>query len=334
MATAMQIETFECAEVSSEPVDASAEALSIIESLGLEGQKELMCPAKADEQVTRFPYREMLKEEAVVYQTLCPKDSKLKDYTGSAIPLRVLQIAAHASELMPDLELHVWDRDSAIEKDPVLVAERKEGYSLKARYILARWGEECLQRKPLEFAGPRLPPQSVRSSRRSRKPTTRFIRRGRFPLQSRRAQRGQVSRPGVFKQGSVSMSEATRQAIGPNQEKWLKALESGDFEQYRGGGIGEVNEGVESNCCLGVYGRIAGQVRVLHCDRSVAYGGNCGYASDQTVEDLALRNHQGHIVGHESFSQTLAHANDGGKTFAEIAAFCRENPEAVFTEPR
>ncbi len=31
---------------------------------------------------------------------------------------------------------------------------------------------------------------------------------------------------------------------------------------------------------------------------------------------------------------SLAEGNDAGATFAEIAAFCRAHPEAVFTEPR
>lgn len=138
----MLVETFECGETSAEPVDATAEAISIIESLGLDGQSELVCPAKSEGQSTRFPYREMLKEEVNVYETLCPKKSEISKYKSSTIPLRVLQCAAHAKQLMPELNLWVWDRDSAVEKDPVLVAEIGASYSVKTRYILARWGDE------------------------------------------------------------------------------------------------------------------------------------------------------------------------------------------------
>jgi hypothetical protein len=138
----MQIETFECSEVSAEPVDASAEAIELIDSLGLDGQRDLVCPATAPGQSTRFPYREMLKEEVNVYEMLCPKKSPIAKYTSSAIPLRVLQCAAHAKQMKPELNLYVWDRDSAVENDPVLVAEIGESYSVKTRYILARWGEE------------------------------------------------------------------------------------------------------------------------------------------------------------------------------------------------
>lgn len=125
-----------------------------------------------------------------------------------------------------------------------------------------------------------------------------------------------------------------KQAIGPNQEKWLQALESGEYRQYRGGGIGEFRHGEECNCCLGVYGRISDQERRVCADHSVDYGGEGGYASDETIRGLALHNHMGQLINTD-FATSLAEANDSrGKTFAEIAAFCRANPEAVFVEPR
>lgn len=144
MSTAMQIETFECAEVSSEPVDATAEALELIQSLGLEGQQTLVCPAKAEGQSTRFPFREMLADEKFVYETLCPKKSPIEKYQASPIPLRVLQIAGMAKALMPDCKLVVWDRAEAAIPDPVLVCENSvsEYDRTFKRWILARWGAE------------------------------------------------------------------------------------------------------------------------------------------------------------------------------------------------
>jgi hypothetical protein len=142
----MQIETFECSEVSAEPVDATAEALELIESLGLEGQRKLICPSKAEGQNTRFPFREMLQDEVFTYERLCPTKKKISDYRASAIPLRVLQIAGMAKALMPECHLYVWDRAEAQVPDPVLVAQsQEEGYMHRPeskRWILARWGSE------------------------------------------------------------------------------------------------------------------------------------------------------------------------------------------------
>jgi hypothetical protein len=138
----MQVETFECSEVSAEPIEACEEALAIIASLGLSGQEALT--AKQDEKPqTRCPYREITKEETFVYGVLCPEQTKLKDYKASPIPLRVLQIAAHAVSLNIFEELHVWDRASVVVKDPVLVAIRKHPTRSWERttFILARWGE-------------------------------------------------------------------------------------------------------------------------------------------------------------------------------------------------
>lgn len=140
----MQVETFEVQEVAAEPLEACEEALTLIEELGLEGQKSLTCKHEASDSDARFPYREMLAEEVRIYGILCPSKVKLEEYKASPIPLRVLQVAAHCMSLNPELQLFVWDKRSAEIKDPVLVAETR-GNSWDAgfkRFILARWGEE------------------------------------------------------------------------------------------------------------------------------------------------------------------------------------------------
>jgi hypothetical protein len=139
----MEVETFECTETAAEPIEASEEAIALIESLGLDGQRTLIATPE-NNPTTRMPYREITKEEMFVYGVLCPTKSKLKDYKATPIPLRVLQIAAHAQSLNEFETLEVWDRDSVLVKDPVLVGLRpnKQWSWQKDTYILARWGTE------------------------------------------------------------------------------------------------------------------------------------------------------------------------------------------------
>lgn len=138
----MQVETFECAEVAAEPIEASEEAIRLIDEMGLAGQRELVTLGKAGHE-TRSPYREMLNDEVAVYSILCPQRTDLAKYNASPIPLRVLQVAAHAVTVIPGCRLRVWDRAEAAVKDPVLVAETgKYDWSADKRFILARWGEE------------------------------------------------------------------------------------------------------------------------------------------------------------------------------------------------
>ena len=140
----MQVDTFECDETASEPIEACEEAVALMESLGLEGQKSLVTKSEKSGRDTRCPYREMTKDEAFVYRVLCPEETDLSRYSRAPIPLRVLQIAAHASDLGIFKKLVVWDRKSAVVKDPVLVAYGKPapGEWRDSMFILARWGEE------------------------------------------------------------------------------------------------------------------------------------------------------------------------------------------------
>lgn len=134
----MKVETFEDEEVAREHPEVTDEAMRLIESLGLDGQRELVAP-KTEEapDPNRNPYRKMTKEERFVYGVLCPDKADIGRYSRSAIPLRVLQVAEHARAYFK--ELKVWDKQDGSIKDPVLV-----GYSDShgAHFLLARWGEE------------------------------------------------------------------------------------------------------------------------------------------------------------------------------------------------
>lgn len=144
----MQIETFECQETAAEPIEASEEAIRIIKELGLEGQKSFSAKT-AEGFASRCPYRLILDEESRVYRELCPRAERLERYQNSPIPLRVLQVAAHAKQSLTSAAkegetvwLWVWDRASAAEKDPVLVAYvGRYEWNISGTYLLARWGE-------------------------------------------------------------------------------------------------------------------------------------------------------------------------------------------------
>ena len=136
--SAMLVETFEVTEVDCTGVpEVEAEALEIIEKLGLEGQKKLVTKDESGVE-SRCPYRKMTAEEKFIYQTLCPTESTLHDFADSPIPVRVLQVAAHAVDLFDDVL--VWSAENADVKDPVLVG-RNGSYGNHEFFMLARWGE-------------------------------------------------------------------------------------------------------------------------------------------------------------------------------------------------
>lgn len=137
----MPVETYECSETASEPIEIAEEAIDLIEQLGLDGQRELVTPRDGDDRGSRLPYREMTRDERFVYSVLCPNSVKLAAYKQAPIPVRVLQVAAHAKDHFG--ELVVWDKENAEEKDPVLVGIKGNyPYGNYRIFILARWGDE------------------------------------------------------------------------------------------------------------------------------------------------------------------------------------------------
>ena len=136
----MLVETFEQTETLADgkpPCD--AESIALIESLGLGGQQRLI---RGDEGKPKklMPYRLMTADEQGVYRTICPRRVSLEEYADSAIPLRVLQVAAHAKDFFAGIE--VWAAESTHIKDPVLVGCPTSETWRQERFILARWGAE------------------------------------------------------------------------------------------------------------------------------------------------------------------------------------------------
>lgn len=140
----MLVETYETEEVIEQDVQQNEETLELIKSLGLEGQQSLINPEKS----VRFPYRKMTKEEGIVYDCLLTKRCKVGEYKEEQIPLRVLQVLAHAQSLEYFDYFQVMYPDNADIKDPVLVGMKKDGYN-ETRFILARWGEVLMSMSEL-----------------------------------------------------------------------------------------------------------------------------------------------------------------------------------------
>lgn len=127
------------------------------------------------------------------------------------------------------------------------------------------------------------------------------------------------------------------QEIGPNQRKWIDALRSGEYAQGRR----YLCDFQNRYCCLGVACRVFDVPEVRRDEDRVYFGKsfNYGAAPEEVVESLSLRTHLGDLatvyeIGRIKEMARLSQANDSGATFSEIADFCEQHPEAVFTEPR
>jgi hypothetical protein len=136
----MLVETYEQTEVDADGVvECEAEALELIEQLGLEGQQKLLSRKEGSDETVRCPYRKMTSEEGFIYGRLLTKHVKLHEYAEGPIPVRVLQVAAHARDMFD--HLYVWSTENADIKDPILIGIKGEAYNGE-RFLLARWGDE------------------------------------------------------------------------------------------------------------------------------------------------------------------------------------------------
>ncbi len=148
----MIVETYEVTELTTEgrdPVEIEAEALELIESLGLEGQQSLVHEDPDEGEPSRIPYRLMTTEEARVYSTNFPSRTPIEEYRSEPIPLRVLQVAAHARPLFDALE--VWHPEEFV-ADPVLVGRTGERFGRATFHLLARWGDSLRDFEDLKDA--------------------------------------------------------------------------------------------------------------------------------------------------------------------------------------
>lgn len=139
----MEVETYEALEkeLGEHAQEMAEEALELIEVLGLSGQQSLLRVDEDEGDTLRNPYRKMTAEEERVYGVLCEDETVLEEYDASPIPLRVLQVAAHAKAFFNDLK--VLHPKQGTNEDPVLIGIlKKPGQygEIGERFILARWG--------------------------------------------------------------------------------------------------------------------------------------------------------------------------------------------------
>ena len=144
----------------------SEEALALIESLDLAGQRTLVEKRTVgdEEVVLRIPYRKMTAEEQAVFGALMPNRIELGKYGDGPIPLRALQVAAHAKSLSYFTEgIEVWCPEPGRD-DPVLVGKRKaeRGWGTDL-YILARWGDVLLPFEELRAKAQQLVESKMRA---------------------------------------------------------------------------------------------------------------------------------------------------------------------------
>jgi hypothetical protein len=134
----MAVETFEVQEITDAGCESTEEQVALVEKLGLEGQESLL-RGEGDEREV-MPYRKLTEYERFVYKTLLPNYRKVEEYASGPIPVRVLQVIAHARDLGME-HLYVWCPEDANDPDPLLVGGvESAGYSGAGAYILARWG--------------------------------------------------------------------------------------------------------------------------------------------------------------------------------------------------
>lgn len=131
----MKIETYEQELQSTEigQLAADGEYAILVDQLDLKGQKSLL----NDTGEQPFPYRRMTEIEKHVFEFHCPHKTSLAEYKSEVIPVRVLQVAAHALSLKFLNHIRVWHPKDA-KLDPVLV-----GYTTNYGgdlFLLARWG--------------------------------------------------------------------------------------------------------------------------------------------------------------------------------------------------
>jgi hypothetical protein len=133
---------------------------------------------------------------------------------------------------------------------------------------------------------------------------------------------------------------AKEDGLGPNQRKWLKALESGKFKQTRAGAL-KTDKGLY--CCLGVACELfkTKGIRVAPDKDSpsmIGFNGETQTAPPFVMRALKLRDTNGtpdsvSESGLPAQRCSLTEWNDEDGTFKQIAKVIRARPEQFFKKP-
>jgi len=123
-----------------------------------------------------------------------------------------------------------------------------------------------------------------------------------------------------------------KQKLGPNQEKWLKALESGKYKQGKGY-LCRIDNGKPEYCCLGVAAKVfLGEGKQLKTKKYISWKNNFQSAPVKVQQLLQLYDKYG--AGAPTYDDwSLVDLNDEGFTFKQIAKMIRKNPDAFFKKP-
>ena len=113
----MEVETFETTEITDYGIENNEEQIKLIEELGLTGQQSLLDGSKTG----ICPYPLMTNEERFVYRVLFHKITKVDEYKGDAIPLRLLQIIAHSKQIEDITKLYILSEPHVDIDDRVLI---------------------------------------------------------------------------------------------------------------------------------------------------------------------------------------------------------------------
>lgn len=128
----MEIETYEATETTAEgQVEHTPEDMALIAELGLSGQQLIT----SDEGEIN-PYPKITHEQKLVCATLFDQRTKVADYSAGMIPVRILQVIAHAKDVFGIQNIYVYHKPTVEIRDPILVAGDHGN-----EYILARWGD-------------------------------------------------------------------------------------------------------------------------------------------------------------------------------------------------
>ena len=126
------------------------------------------------------------------------------------------------------------------------------------------------------------------------------------------------------------MTSTQKQALGPNQKKWINALRSGKFEQGRGylNLFGKF-------CCLGIACEIF-KDKTTAVGRAktgpVLYNGREQLAPTYVMQSLCLYDRSGGDC--VDYGNALAKMNDEGMSFPTIADLLENEPQRFFKEAR
>ena len=129
--------------------------------------------------------------------------------------------------------------------------------------------------------------------------------------------------------------------LGRHQEKWVKALESGDYKQGKGCLAQYSKDGKLRFCCLGVACEISKLSKWESSNElSMTYAGAHGGLPGPVMEWLGIRDETGSLVNdegeyiHTKNADCLSSMNDSGWSFKKIAKFIRWNAELIFEESK